>query len=410
MAFILDHNTQSLCYLYGHHSFGRLAYSVNTLLSNAAVSKIHAIIEWDNQRWYIRDLSSNGTWLNNRRLPENTKALLKINDDIYFAGLKDIRFTVQDLSPPGDLLIPLNLENSQENSLENSQENSAQTGAGKYSHQNPEQLPAFSLTNYHLLPSEQNPEVVLYLNRLNGQWSVEYLDSHTGNDDSDIDAKIHEQANEQAAIAINQLSGKVQPIHNNQRPHFLNEHDIIEFANQQWRLQLSHLETSTELLSSSEEKIEQLAFTFNLSLDEESAQLKLHHLGKTIDFQVRSHHYLTLNLARYRMKDANDGLTPELQGWVYPEQLAKDIGLSISHLNIQIHRARKQFVDSMSTVSDAEFLIQRHGGKIRFGGSIFSIYKGHNLECTLTHEQSSTEKNANASDALSEHADKKHSL
>ncbi|WDE00931.1 FHA domain-containing protein [Thalassomonas actiniarum] len=359
MAFILNHNTQSLCYLYGHHSFGRLAYSVNTLVSNAAVSKIHAIIEWENDAWFIRDLSSNGTWLNNRRLPENTKAQLKLSDDIYFAGLKDIRFTVKDLSAPCDLLIPLNLENDPELLKANSR-----------------QLPAFSLSHYHLLPSEQNPEIVLYLNRFSGLWSVEYLNQESN------EAK----ADEENALTDREKLSRGQSIHNPQRPHVVNEHDIISFAGQEWRLHLSHLETSTELLSNSEEKINQLSFTFNLTLDEEETQVKMHHQGKTTDFQVRSHHYLTLNLARYRVADAQKGLEPALQGWVYPEQLAKDIGLSISHLNIQIHRARKQFVDALTNISDAEDLIQRQSGKIRFGGSVFTIYKGQHLEATLSHD------------------------
>ncbi|WDE03504.1 FHA domain-containing protein [Thalassomonas viridans] len=364
MAFILNHNTQSLCYLYGHHSFGRLAYSVNTLVSNAAVSKIHAIIEWENDAWHIRDLSSNGTWLNNRRLPENTKAQLKLNDDIYFAGLKDIRFTVKDLSAPCDLLIPLNLE----------------TNPGLLK-ANSGQLPAFSLSHYHLLPSEQNPEIVLYLNRFNGLWSVEYLN----------------QENITLTDAENLSRG--QSIHNTQHPHVVNEHDIITFAGQKWRLQLSHLEKSTELLSNNEEKINQLSFTFNLTPDEEETQLKLHHQGKTTDFQVRSHHYLTLNLARYRVIDIQKGLAPELQGWVYPEQLAKDIGLSISHLNIQIHRARKQFVDALINISDAEDIIQRQSGKIRFGGSVFRIYKGQHLEAASGHDMAEQTVKKNLTDA-----------
>jgi len=372
MAFILNHNTQSLCYLYGHHSFGRLAYSVNTLVSNAAVSKIHAIIEWENDAWFIRDLSSNGTWLNNRRIPENTKAQLKLNDDIYFAGLKDIRFTVKDLSAPCDLLIPLNLENNPE---------LLKAGA--------KQLPAFSLSHYHLLPSEQNPEIVLYLNRFSGQWSVEYLNQ----ENSGVATP------ENAALANRESLSHGQTMHTPQRPHVVNEHDIISFAKQEWRLQLSHLETSTELLSNNEEKINQLSFTFNLTPDEEETQLKLHHQGKTTDFQVRSHHYLTLNLARYRVADAKKGLEPAMQGWVYPEQLAKDIGLSISHLNIQIHRARKQFVDALTNISDAEDLIQRQAGKVRFGGSVFNIYKGQRLEAALGHDMADKAVKKNLADA-----------
>ena len=49
------------------HRFGRLAHSVDTLLNYPEITRIHAVIEWVEPHWYIRDLSKNGVWLNGRK-------------------------------------------------------------------------------------------------------------------------------------------------------------------------------------------------------------------------------------------------------------------------------------------------------------------------------------------------------
>ena len=98
---------------------------------------------------------------------------------------------------------------------------------------------------------------------------------------------------------------------------------------------------------------------------------------------MRSHHYLTLNLARYRARDAQKGLDVSQQGWVYAEQLEKDLGIDSCYMNIQIHRARKQFADALEHLCDVRQLIERKAGKLRFGGTKFQILKGQQLECQL---------------------------
>jgi len=64
MAVLINKQTQQKCLLQSHHSFGRLEHSVNTCISNAYVSKVHAFIEWNESHWLLRDVSSNGTWVN----------------------------------------------------------------------------------------------------------------------------------------------------------------------------------------------------------------------------------------------------------------------------------------------------------------------------------------------------------
>jgi hypothetical protein len=163
----------------------------------------------------------------------------------------------------------------------------------------------------------------------------------------------------------------------------LNENDDIKFAKQSWQLKLCHQTQATQQLMGPPHLLAQLDFIFELSLDEEQTCLKVVTKDETIDFHARIHHYLILNLARYRSNDAKAGLDSQQQGWVYPEQLMRDIGLDYSHLNILVHRARKQLSDALD-VSDGQSFVERNAGKLRFGASKFKIIKGQQLECELT--------------------------
>jgi hypothetical protein len=203
---------------------------------------------------------------------------------------------------------------------------------------------AIRLNQYHFLPNEKAPELVMFIDSVQQQWFVERL------------GVKHVEA-----IA-------------------LNEGDIIEFAGQSWQLKLSHIAQATEQSVTIRHKLNQLSFTFDLSLDEEHTRLRVETPDENIEFFELSHHYLTLNLARYRAADISAGLDSQHQGWVYPEQLLKGLGVDISHLNIQIHRARKQFSDTVN-VLDSQCFLERYAGKLRFGGSQFKIKKGQRIEC-----------------------------
>ena len=321
MAFLVNTQTNQRCFLYAYHSFGRLPYGVDTLVEHPGISKHHAIIEWHDNSWTIRDISRNGCWLNQQKLPKNSRyPLTKIGDTLCFGDPSNALFVIAQLSPPTDLLINLQ-------------------------HNGDDGEKTIELNQYHLLPNEHQPEVVLRFDTPKQQWRIEYC---------------YQSSASQSA---------------------LNEHDVIEFGGQSWRLHLSRFDT-TECLNSPH-SIDELNFIFDLSLDEETTELRLQTPEQVIDFKARSHHYLTLHLARCRAADALKGVDNPMQGWVYPEQLLKELGLDISHLNIQIHRIRKQFCDALVGSCNDQALIERQAGKLRFSGSMFKIYKGRQLECQL---------------------------
>jgi len=337
MAYLLNHQAQSRCYLYAYHSFGRFAYSVDTLITNPCVSKIHAVIEWKNDHWSIRDLSSNGTWLNHNRLTKEVPLRLKVGDIIRFSDNEELSYQVEELSPPADILLPMTDSNTEQHYAERS---------------------AIALQPYHLLPNEQSPEIALILHQFTGQWSIEYVNEP-------------------------QLE-----------PRLLQENDVIEFSNQRWQLQLSHLEDNTELSASPQLEISDLFCVFELSLNEEITKLKVKSPQETTNLHTRSHHYLTLSLARYRVEDAEKGLPSTEQGWVNTDRLLRDLGVDMAHLNIQIHRSRKQFADMLTNVHNADNVIERQLRQVRFACPAFEIYKGHQLESSLRKAELSTQQQA----------------
>lgn len=320
MAYLIEKDSRKYCYLYAHHSFGRFQFSVDTLIEDLSVSKIHVIIEWFNNKWFIRDLSRNGTWLNHKKLAKDELEALNVGDTISFAGNTGTTYIVKDLSPPADKLIKLDTD-------------------GKLTSE------SINLSPYHLLPEDAPENVVIY-EQTSGQWFVENLDDPSSRN-------------------------------------LLEDNAYVDISGERWCFHSSHIDASTRMATVPQYYISDLKFIFNLSLDEETTELKVVHNEKEIDLQSRSHHYLTVNLARYRALDEQRGIAPDDQGWVNTEQLVKDLGVDIRYLNIQIHRARKQFAEDIEHVHDAENIIERQLRKVRFAGRAFAIYKGSQLESTL---------------------------
>ncbi len=314
MAYLLDVTAETYFPLAPHHTFGRLATSVDTHIEKPYVSKLHAAIEWTGRHWRIKNLGLNGTWINGVSLGQGESRDLEAGDTIHFAEQSDPGFKVIDIAAPADMLWPLD--------------------------KNPLQTAPIYLSRYHLLPDANTPELALFFNEDSQHWRREPL---------------HQQHEE---------------------PFELNDGDLVQFCNSHWQFVRAQIVGPTEAKAS--RHINDYEFIFNMSLDEETTQLELHH-QQTLDLAVRTHHYLLLQLARHRAEDATRGLDSKSQGWVYADQLAAELGLDSTHMNIQIFRARKQLADSLPEALGQQCLLERRGGKIRFGCEKFKIYKGDKL-------------------------------
>lgn len=317
MSYIFDSETKTYIPLLPHHTFGRLASAVDTHLDKPYVSKLHAAIEWNGSQWRIKNLGLNGSWLNGKEILPNETAELAINDIFHLAKLTDPGFQIIDLTAPTDTLWPLN---------------TAVFTAD---------IQPIYLSRYHLLPDNQTPEIALYLDEQSQTWHMETITADT--DD---------------------------------HPRLLENGDVIPIANVQWRLIRANVYGPTELHIQNKQTLTDMVFVFSLSLDEETTHLELHQGHNRIDLGVRSHHYLLAQLIRHHAEDTSLGLDIKSRGWVYTDQLANELGLDITHLNIHIFRLRKQFSDSLSNTLNMNCLLERRGGKIRFGCNNYKIYKG----------------------------------
>ncbi len=324
MACLIDVKNNKPVYLATHHSFGRLAAKVNTCIASPEISRIHALVEWEMDHWSIRDVSINGTWLNQERLGPQKKYKLNEGDWICFTPGDKKGFMVKDLSPPCDMLVP-------------------------YGERGQNPVDVIELSPYLLLP-EETPVIAVYYDTSQSAW---FYDDLTQDDTTSI-----------------------------ARP--LMEFDLLTIDNKQWQFITCNSEPVTRQISPN--TIDSLSLSFQLSVDEETTQLTVKTPWETVDLQARIHHYLALTLARVRVEDAEKGMDESAEGWVYAEDLAKALGIDIYHLNIQIHRARKQFSELFADFSGVEKFIERQNGKIRLGVRQLEIYKGQLLQYAIQNE------------------------
>ncbi len=314
----LNDSKQVLSYLNACHCFGRSPTNVDTIINAQEVSRIHAVVEWSNGQWLIRDISNNGTWLNSQKLIKDKSSPLKKGDKIFFASGNSHGFQIEDLTPPQNMLFPVGSLTANS-------------------------IAPIVLTEGNLLPRDDNPEIALFYVPSKDQWYKEFL----------VDT-----------------DGSAYPVENC---------DLLYFSDQKWQLKLVSVSDNTVLMSRAKLTTDQLMFQFNLSLDEETTELSVSTNDETLCFNSKVHHYLTLSLARHRDEDARIGVDEDEQGWRLPEILVKELGYEITLFNTHVCRAKQQFRELLNGACDGDELIERKGKKIRFAGKYYRIYKGKEL-------------------------------
>lgn len=133
MASLVNTRSQQKISLRGNHIFGRQPDTSTTQLLSPDVSRIHATIAWEGSKWQIKDSSTNGTFVNGKRLLPSVYTDLHDQDTVQFGSLEADSWEVASLDEPRSMLIPM------------------QAG-----------LPCIELTALCALPSEDKPECVIY--------------------------------------------------------------------------------------------------------------------------------------------------------------------------------------------------------------------------------------------------------
>ncbi|KZN30835.1 FHA domain-containing protein [Pseudoalteromonas luteoviolacea] len=317
MAYLIDEQKLEKIYLKSYHTFGRFKFNVDTFLDKPGISRHHAIIEYTNESWLIRDVSTNGIWINDRKIDKNLPYQLSENDKIDFAAPGQNSFVVASLNANCQYFVS---QNNPKNVIE--------------------------IENQMLLPNEEEPTHIVYYDALLNYWFLEDLNT------SDRQALI--------------------------------DGGITSLFGEQWLFFCAGVSTMTKHLEQ-QPSVKPLSLNFSVSLDEEKTDLSLHVEGEEIDLGSRSHHYLMLLLARIRIEDKQSGLDPESQGWIYREDLAKKLGVQMNHMNIMVHRARKQLSEaSPEKAPEAGYILETNNGQIRMNCQDITILKGAQLETRIS--------------------------
>ncbi|HET9621107.1 MAG TPA: FHA domain-containing protein [Kofleriaceae bacterium] len=258
-------------------------------LSEPTVSSEHAVLRWIGREWELHDLGSrNGTIVDGRRLAPGERVALHRGALVAF-GQADNVWELVDESAPSAVALP------------------AASGG-----------PIAARNHLLALPSEDDPEVVIYRNAA-GDW-------------------VAEQAGETVRVK---------------------DGARIQVAGEDFTLRVPDLITATWDNSSPAPSLAGLTLRFAVSRDEEYVALSAHGGNQTIDLGARAHHAVLLTLARSRLADRESRRTlPETaEGWVYQDELAEKLAIDETHLNVAVFRCRRQLAEA--GIIDAANIIER---------------------------------------------------
>lgn len=336
MAYLIDPQHKFKVYLRPYHTFGRKNSAgwsrVDTAIVDQTVSRQHAFIEFVQGTWMLKDTSLNGILVNQKPLPPKQAYPLKLHDQITFGDPNLGSFTVADLSPYQPFLLPRSMM---------SERHIESRPITPYSTACAIDESALFLNHYQLLPSEQEPELCIYQASDTGRWTLEHLQTGT-----------------------------------EQR---LSDGGMLHFQGQQWQAFIAVYSDEETVPAFSASPTESPEFQFKMTQDEETIALNIRHKGEFIELGTRVHHYPLVLLARKRLEDLKNGQSNESSGWVFRSQLAKMLGVDTNHLNILLHRIRKQLshsTDQAMALAALEFKDRQ----VRFGHMPVTIQKGEKLE------------------------------
>ena len=302
MAFIKSSTTENIEYLKVKHLFGRLESAVDCHVDGKQVSRVHASLEWTGSAWDFCDHSRNGSWINHMPIAAGQRQSLKVGDSFGFEERAKALFILKCDAAPVAMLVDTDTP-----------------------------MQRLVLEDLHVLPSEDNPLVSIYIK------------DHSWFQEVDGQAKA------------------------------LDNGDCIAVADCQWQFFNPLTSELTQIAMQGQNPMDLVDFEFYPSTDLESVELIGRSSGQKIEFGVRNHHFLLLMLAQCRKDDQLKGLPDHQQGWVDVTLLAEKLHMDLSHLNIQVYRARKQIMSTLAGQVTPEHIIGRRSGEMRLGFSHFRV-------------------------------------
>lgn len=151
----------------------------------------------------------------------------------------------------------------------------------------------------------------------------------------------------------------------------LEDGSVVETSEGRWVLALPRSLPRTAEADDGALVVAALHLVFGVSADHEHVELVAEARGRRFDFAARAYHYPLLLLARARLADRH--LPPAKQGWMYQDELLRQLGSSHDRLYVDIHRLRRQLAEA--GVADAVHIIERRRGshQLRIGAASLEI-------------------------------------
>jgi hypothetical protein len=283
MAILAKHPEGPRSMLLSRHVVGRSRLA-DLHMTEPTVSGEHAVLRWTGREWELHDLGSrNGTSVDGRRLAPGERVTIQLGAVISF-GQADNAWRLTDDTPPTIMA-------------------SADDGE-----------PVCARNDLLALPSDDDPEAVVYRDP-SGHWVVE-------------------QGGETARIA---------------------DRATVRAGGRNYLLRVPDVIAPTWDNSSPAPHLATLTLQFSVSRDEEYVALTARGDHHVIDLGARAHHNVLLMLARSRLEDrkaraaaSERGAAPpeSSEGWVYQDELAEQLAIDETHLNVAVFRCRRQLAEA----------------------------------------------------------------
>lgn len=92
-----------------YHTIGRSA-DCHTHCPNDDISRIHTILFWQDTHWYLEDKSTNGVWINDRKIHKGQPYSLQLNDRVTLSSKAGESFKLINDNEPCDTLLSMDLK------------------------------------------------------------------------------------------------------------------------------------------------------------------------------------------------------------------------------------------------------------------------------------------------------------
>lgn len=271
--------------LLSRHLVGRSRLA-DLRMTEPTVSGEHAVVRWTGREWELHDLGSrNGTSVDGRRLAPGERVAIGRGSVITF-GQADNTWRLSDDAPP---TIMATIDDGDE--------------------------PICARNDLLALPSDDDPDAVVYRDA-GGNWVVE-------------------QGGESARVA---------------------DRSTVRAGGRDYVLRVPDMIAPTWDSSSPVPHLAALTLRFSVSRDEEYVALTARSEHHVIDLGARAHHAVLLALARGRLEDREarkasaadrGGQPPESsEGWMYQDDLADQLAIDETHLNVAVFRCRRQLAEA----------------------------------------------------------------